>query len=106
MKHLWETLEIVYGSYPCWRPYSASFAVFAQERDQLPVTAEVDFFLCLPSRLLFAFLIAHLQPVYLVRELNQREVFVTRVYDLLFLSTGTGLVPFLAVLYRVQALKS
>ena len=88
----WETLKIAFGNYPYWHPYSASFAGFVLELDQL--LGELGFFLFLPLHLVTVDLVAHWQLDCLGLLLCQREKFAVQVCDLLFLSTDTLLVPY------------
>ena len=90
---LYGTLRIAFGNCPYWHPYFASFVVFALEPDQLLV--KLGFFPYLPLRLVAVYLIAHWQLVHLELLLCQQEVYAVQVYDLLFLSTDTLLVPLL-----------
>ena len=88
----WETLKIAFRNYPCWHPYYASFVGFVLELDQL--LGGLDFFLYLPLHSVTVDLVVHWQLDRLGLLLCQQEEFAAQVYDLLFFSTDTLLVPF------------
>ena len=100
----WGTLRIAFRNCPYWHPYFASFAVFALELDQLLV--KLAFFLYLPLRLVSVYHVAHWRLIRLELLLCQQEVYAVQVYDLLFLSMDTLLVPFLVAFLYDQELKS